>query len=90
MRTIAVATSEGNAVVHRIIDNSGLYIWSEGDSSIVHMDIQIYKGLSVDALLNSDKYLDSILKFVECSVWWNPDDDVFRVPANLPIIEYEQ
>ncbi len=75
-----VRLSEGNLRSHVILDADNLYTWTDGADEIIH--------LTADYTISDFgiEFADEILSDGLCEVWWNPDESVFRVPANLPLI----
>jgi hypothetical protein len=75
-----VRLSEASRRSHLVLDADNLYAWQDGAREIVHLTGD-YSVQDVGI-----EFADEILFDGLCEVWWNPDESVFRVPANLPLI----
>jgi|GEM_PF-5966089 len=67
---------------HWIMLGTDIYIWTDDSESIVRIDASP-AGKFILAGEIPPLYTDA-----QCSVWWNPDDEVFRMPESKPIIGY--
>ncbi len=72
--------------MHEVYNEDGLYVWSAASDSISLIRRELILSQRFDK--EETERLYPVLHSLTCETWWNPDESVFRVPANLPIIEY--
>lgn len=73
----------GGVTSHVVADADSAYVWDDSSDEIVHINTDI--AVSLDESL----FVPSLFSQATCYVWWFADMNVFRIPANLPLIEYE-
>lgn len=79
---IDVSNASDNVLVHEIINDSGMYVWTDGSLEVVLLpaETDISKGAEGTNDLISD---DS------CEPWWNPDTSLLRVPEAAIVHEMQ-
>lgn len=79
-----VMSDRANAFVSRSVYDDGWYLWDYSADEIVFVSIEKMSARALPSELGSN---ENIYSESTCSVWWNPDESMFDIPANMPIIE---
>lgn len=77
--------TEGNRVIHQIINSEGLYVWENSSSAISFIPMSLLRTTEFPLLSGNEA---SIFHASDCSVWWSPDKRFFEPPSSKPIVEY--
>lgn len=85
---LSATSLTGEKVIDTLIDETGIYIWSFGtQKEIMFFPAGSKSAVDINQIVPESQ---SVLSGSYCEIWWWPNEKVFEIPANLPIVDYSQ
>lgn len=87
---VSIPLSRPQEALYQVMDETGSYLWREDSETILFIPMEMLRELPATGVNEVQAGFGAIVGGMSCDVWWNTDARVFRVPADRPIIPYDE